>query len=285
MTAIVFPVGSALGPAYDDVALVGDFNFGNLYRLPLNPARSGFDLSGLAGLDDLVADNVDERDMRRAWVATSAASRDLEIGPDGALYVVSIGAGAIYRIVSATADISGRVHYYVGDRSVSDVAVRRQGATMSSTSTGSDGAYAFNGVALGNHAIVPAKSGDARDGISTLDATRILQFVAGEQPFNQFQRLACDVTGNGACSPLDATRVLQFVSATLPRFPAADLCQSDWLFVPDAAVVPNQTLTQPQVAGACQMGRIAYVPLAGDAADQDFSAVLLGDVTGNWGEQ
>ena len=231
-----------------------------------------------------MADNVNERNALHLGGNFGSIS-DLEIGPDHALYVVSIGAGAIYRIVSATADISGRVHYYVGDRSVSDVAVRRQGATMSSTSTGSDGAYAFNGLALGNDAIVPAKSGDARDGISTLDATRILQFVAGEQPFDQFQRLACDVTGNGACSPLDATRVLQFVSATLPRFPAADLCQSDWLFVPDAAAVPNQTLTQPQVAGACQMGRIAYLPLAGDAADQDFNAVLLGDVTGNWGEQ
>jgi glucose/arabinose dehydrogenase len=283
VTGIVFPVGSALGPAYDDVALVGDFNFGNLYRFPLNASRTGFALSGFTGLADLVADSINERNALRLGGNFGGIS-DLQIGPDGALYVVSIGAGAIYRIVSATADLSGRIHYYVGDRSVPDVAVRRQGATTASTSTDSSGGYAFSDVPLGNQAIVPAKSGDARNGISTLDATRILQFVAGEQPFDQFQRLACDVTGNGVCSPLDATRVLQFVAAALQRFPAAELCQSDWLFVPDAAAVPNQILTQPQLAGSCTMGRIAYVPLAGNAADQDFAAVLLGDVTGNWGE-
>jgi hypothetical protein len=54
VTGIVFPSGGALGPAYDSVALVGDFNVGQLYRLPLNTAA--FDLSGVSGLEDLVAD-------------------------------------------------------------------------------------------------------------------------------------------------------------------------------------------------------------------------------------
>jgi hypothetical protein len=193
------------------------------------------------------------------------------------------------------------------------------GDTPGSVMTNAGGHYSFSTAGPGNVTVQPQKNGQFNAAItsldavtilqaivnqvtltpeqehaadvtgngsfSTLDATRILQFVAGEQPFNQFQRLACDVTGNGGCSPLDATRVLQFVAATLPRFPAAELCQSDWLFVPDAAAAPNQILTQPQVAGSCQMGRIAYVPLTGDAADQDFNAVLLGDVTGNWGQQ
>jgi glucose/arabinose dehydrogenase len=60
-TGIVFPVGGALPAAYDDVALVGDNNTGQLYRFPLNAGRTGFDLSGFTGLGDLVADSTTER--------------------------------------------------------------------------------------------------------------------------------------------------------------------------------------------------------------------------------
>jgi glucose/arabinose dehydrogenase len=102
-TAIVFPSGSALGTAYDNVALVGDNNNGQLYRLPLNASRSGFnfatvDPTGL--LTDLVADTTAERDLLKLGSGFGAIT-DLEIGPDGALYVVSIGNGAIYRIRAA----------------------------------------------------------------------------------------------------------------------------------------------------------------------------------------
>lgn len=82
---------------------------------------------------------------------------------------------------------------------------------------------------------------------------------------------------------MDATRILQRVVGALPQFPAAQLCSSDWLFVPTAATAANQTLVQPgYAAGACVAGAIAFQPLSGDTAEQDFQAVLIGDVSGNW---
>ena len=96
-TAIVFPNGSRLGRAYDDVALVGDNKNGRIYRFPLNEARTGFDLSGFPDLQDLVADNSAEAELL-GWGADFGIVTDLEIGPDGALYVVSLTQGAIYRI-------------------------------------------------------------------------------------------------------------------------------------------------------------------------------------------
>ena len=95
-TALVFPVHSALGRAYDDKVILGDVVQHQLYALPLNRARTGFDTSGLPGLADLVADTPAERDAVR--IGTSMAVTDLEIGPDGALYVVKVVPGAIYRI-------------------------------------------------------------------------------------------------------------------------------------------------------------------------------------------
>jgi glucose/arabinose dehydrogenase len=284
VTAIVFPADGALGPAYDDVALVGDFNFGNLYRLPLNAARTGFSLGGVTGLADLVADDAGERESVRIGAGFAGIS-DLKMGPDGALYAVSIGGGAIYRILNAY-DVSGRVRYYVDDRPVDATIVQLQGATNASDSTDATGAHAFAAALPGNSVLVPTKSGDVRNGISSLDATRVLEFGAGVGDLDPLQRLACDVTGDGTCSPLDGTRILQLVAGVIPRVEAADLCQSDWLFVPDPAPAPNQFRISPLLTGTnCLMGRIIYSPLAADAAEQDFIAVLLGDVTGNWAEQ
>jgi len=94
-TAIVFPNGSSLGAAYDDVALVGDSNNGNLYRLPLNATRDGFDFSD-PELQDLIADDTTEQNLVRLGQGFGAIT-DLEIGPDGHLYVVSVF-GSIFRI-------------------------------------------------------------------------------------------------------------------------------------------------------------------------------------------
>lgn len=100
-TAIIFPNGGALGAAYDDVALVGDSNNGFLYRFPLNGTRNGFDLSATPDLTDLVADDVTEQNQVRLGQGFGAIT-DFDIGPDGALYVVSIF-GNVFRIVGGPA--------------------------------------------------------------------------------------------------------------------------------------------------------------------------------------
>jgi glucose/arabinose dehydrogenase len=96
-TALTLPVGSSLGGDYDGKVIVGDFNTGRLRVLRLNPARNGFDLSGFTGLTDLVADYGSEDEQLRLGSGFGAIS-DLKVGPDGALYVVSIGNGSIYRV-------------------------------------------------------------------------------------------------------------------------------------------------------------------------------------------
>jgi glucose/arabinose dehydrogenase len=96
-TSIAFLYGSSLGAEYDDIALVGDTNLGQLYALPLNPMRDGLALTGIPGLADLVADDDTERDALLFGEAFGVTT-DLEVGPDGHLYVVSLSNGAIYRI-------------------------------------------------------------------------------------------------------------------------------------------------------------------------------------------
>ena len=83
--------------AYNDVALVGDNNSGQLFRFPLNASRNAFDFSAFPALQDLVADDNNERDLLSIGSGFGVVT-DLEIGPDRALYVVSLSGGSITRI-------------------------------------------------------------------------------------------------------------------------------------------------------------------------------------------
>ena len=96
-TALTLPVGSSLGSAYDGKLIVGDFNTGRLRAFPLNPARNAFDLSGIPGLADAVADSASEEEPLKLGSGFGGIS-DLKVGPDGALYVVSLGGGSVFRI-------------------------------------------------------------------------------------------------------------------------------------------------------------------------------------------
>jgi glucose/arabinose dehydrogenase len=120
-TAILFPRG--LSPAYDGVALVGVARNGELYRFPLNGGRTGFDLSSLAGLSDLVADDDNEEGLVRIGTAFGGIT-DLKQGPDGAVYVVSFPNGRIYRIAAR-----GRRYYTTTPCRIADT---RTGSPLSS---------------------------------------------------------------------------------------------------------------------------------------------------------
>jgi hypothetical protein len=76
--------------------LVGSNNFAELYLLRLNASRTGFVLSG--GLADLVADSATERDQVQFGSGFGAIT-DIQVGPDGGVYVTSISDQTIYRIV------------------------------------------------------------------------------------------------------------------------------------------------------------------------------------------
>ncbi len=104
-TGIVLPAGSSLGADYDGKVIVGDFSYAQLYAIPLDASRNGFNLAAFPDLGDLVADNNAERDQLRigsGFGANFNGVTDLKIGPDGALYVVAIS-GSVYRITGSGA--------------------------------------------------------------------------------------------------------------------------------------------------------------------------------------
>jgi hypothetical protein len=179
--------------------------------------------------------------------------------------------------------VSGRVVYYTSGSAVAGVEVELSGAVRDGATTTANGVYAFDEVPNDGVLVRPRKTGDSGSALSALDAALVLQASAGLITLDPVQRVACDVTGNGSIGALDAARILQRVVGLIDRFPAAENCGSDWVFVPDAAQVPNLELVAPLLAtDSCRAGGLSYSPLQSDATAQNFRAVVVGDCTGNW---
>jgi aldose sugar dehydrogenase len=95
-TGIKFLNSDKLGEKYKNDLFVGDKNNGNIYHFKLNENRTQLDLHG--PLVDKVADSPEElQDI--IFGKGFGGITDLEVGPDGYLYVVAPGLGSIYRIV------------------------------------------------------------------------------------------------------------------------------------------------------------------------------------------
>jgi aldose sugar dehydrogenase len=106
VTALKFLNSDSLGKRYENDIFVGDINHGNIYHFDLNGNRTGVKFVN-ERLNDKSADNPIE--LRNMTFATGFSGNegyrgfpgvsDIEVGPDGYLYIVSYGQGAIYKIV------------------------------------------------------------------------------------------------------------------------------------------------------------------------------------------
>lgn len=87
ITAIRFLDSNKLGKNYENDVFVGDFNNGNIYHFDLNSNRTGLLLDGR--LADKIANTRDElQDV--IFAHGFGAILDIEVGPDGYLYVLSL---------------------------------------------------------------------------------------------------------------------------------------------------------------------------------------------------
>ncbi|MBK7803610.1 MAG: carboxypeptidase regulatory-like domain-containing protein [Chloracidobacterium sp.] len=181
-------------------------------------------------------------------------------------------------------DISGRVTFALnGANGVPNVAMNATGTSPAVTTNtnyaglpGTWGNYTLTGFGSGPYTVTPAKamqpaqSGPTINGITPSDSACIAQWGVGQTcvttaspttsvPAPGSARFrAADVTKNGTLSPLDAAYIAQFsVNTPNPGFAGT------WEFIN-----PSTSYTQAQIETG--------------VSGQDYTAILLGDVTGNW---
>ena len=98
VTSIHF-IQSPLFPEYENSVLIGSFGGGILYKFELNENRDGFRFDD-NNLKDLVL-NKEDSPNEIIFGTGFAGITDIKEGPDGSIYIVTIGDGKIFRISPA----------------------------------------------------------------------------------------------------------------------------------------------------------------------------------------
>ena len=168
--------------------------------------------------------------------------------------------------VSLVYDIAGTVRFWQNSAGVPDVLLTLTGDRVYTGQSDANGAYTVSGAETDDYTLTPSKhvlseaeGSDDVNGISAYDASLVLQHSAGLITLTGYAATAADVDKSGAITSMDAFYILQKAVEliTLP-FPGAGVV---WAFDP-----PSRS----------------YTNLSSDQTGQDFTAVLLGDVSGNW---
>jgi hypothetical protein len=188
--------------------------------------------------------------------------------------------------------VSGQIQYYSSGLPVSGAMVELQasdpGALVqepngATSATDTNGQFVFANLAAGNWQVQATKAGALNAAVDIVDAVYVLQAALGMRTLSGPQQIGCDTNGDGSVDIIDALWLLQYTIGVTSQLPVARRCGSDWAFIPVPAFAPNQLIQPPQInAGSCHPGAIAFQPLDDPAADQNFSAVLFGDCSGNW---
>ncbi len=160
-----------------------------------------------------------------------------------------------------TAEISGSVLYSIVTNPVPEVTMTGAGSPEVSTTTGGDGMYQLSGFGAGAYTVTPSKPGQqcgTFNGIFSVDAAKVSQYVVGLRTFNANEQQAAMVAGLGFISSFDAALIARRV---------VGLCTEptnlggQWVFTPANRIYPSVTST---IEG------------------ENYTAILMGDVDGDW---
>jgi len=156
-------------------------------------------------------------------------------------------------------EISGYVTYYGGTNPpVSNVKMKLRGPKKDSVNTGAAGYYSLKKLWKNhNHHVKPKKRNAIVDpAVTAYDASQVLQHAVQLYTLDTNQQTAGEVSSNGSLSAYDAALILQYAVDKITHFPVGD-----WTFLPEST---------------------SYVSLNSNKTNQNYTAILYGDVTGNW---
>jgi len=143
-------------------------------------------------------------------------------------------------------------------RGVPNVLISGAGSPAVSDTTGAPGTYYLSGFGAGSYTITPSKSGGVNGSITGFDAARVAQYLTGSVSLTGAQQSVADVSGVGGISSFDAALIARY-SAALPP-PNGN--SGTWFFTPASNT---------------------HVSITTDITE-DYAALLMGDVSGNWGD-
>ncbi|MEW5994810.1 MAG: FlgD immunoglobulin-like domain containing protein, partial [Candidatus Zixiibacteriota bacterium] len=128
------------------------------------------------------------------------------------------------------------------------------------------------------------KDDEYDNAITAFDASLILRYLVNQLYFDCCQKVAADVTGNGCIAAYDASHILKYLVGSLPDqpyFPKKAAEQTNWVFFTPEDVDPPGCPADDDCL--IPVETICLDNLYRNFYDGYFWAVILGDVSGNWG--
>lgn len=154
-------------------------------------------------------------------------------------------------------------------RVVSNVRVQATGSpNVSTLTTYPVGDYTLTGFGSGSYVVAADKTGGANGAITSFDAARIAQHVAGTVPLTGNARAAADVSGNNVINSFDAGLIAKYVTSS-PPYGNAGL----WNFYTVSTI--------PFPVGSTPTSR-TYASVTSSLQGENFTGILVGEVSGNW---
>ena len=164
-------------------------------------------------------------------------------------------------VISGTVTYGNAVSGPTPPRFVSNVTITGAGSPNVTSTTAPPGAnagqYTLTGFGSGSYTVTPSKM-TGQNGISSFDAARVAQHVAGP-PLPHLtgnQLIVADTSNNGDISSFDAALIARYVVSSPPFGQTGN-----WIFVPASRNYPT---------------------VSGNNPNQDYSALLMGEVSGDW---
>jgi uncharacterized repeat protein (TIGR01451 family)/CSLREA domain-containing protein len=155
--------------------------------------------------------------------------------------------------------ISGHLNYRDSVLPVPNVTMTltgNNGFVTRMTTTDSNGDYTFTNVPVGNdYAITPSKTGDV-NGLESFDASQVARYVAGLDTPTANQGIAADADNDGGPTSFDAALIARYVAGL-----SGTGIVGTWKFVPTTR---------------------SYPALGANQSAQNFTAILVGETSGNW---
>ncbi len=157
-------------------------------------------------------------------------------------------------------------------RYVSNVTLTAVGATTVTALTGApgptEGQYMLNVFGPGPYTVTPTKPFAFDSAINSFDAARIIAHVTGTNLLTGNALVAADASGNNIINSFDAAQIARF-STNSPPFGIT----GRWKFF----TVPNV----PFPIGSTPQSR-TYPTVNANITGEDYTGLLIGDVSGNW---
>jgi hypothetical protein len=183
-------------------------------------------------------------------ITSNAAGNDEWIGVDNIVIT-----GARSRTVNGTVTYGNAVP--AATRFVSNVQMSAVGSPSFSVFTDAAGQYTLAGFGASEYTVTPDKTGGQNGALTSFDAAKVAQHAAGISLLTGNALLVADVSGGNGVTSFDAAEIARWVSGATTQVGST----GNWIFQP---------------------ANRAYGPITSNVPGQDYSALLMGEVSGNW---